>query len=253
MSSAHLNQRGVYLWVNSYAIDNSQISKWDESNPIPTKSLPGVVIDDEPTDCIDLDIENTPEDLQIREKFANACTLVDGYITLSKTSEVKWTTLPQLDVLKEKAKPIAPLKKPEKAPFFLETKKLLGNADFEFITDKTKNDKQEVITTISHADALCIALEADGHQDMFDLFERYSPSQIDRELRSLTLDENDQELGKNRLLKFLNKISEKLATKTDYELCNAYLSVFLNIGREFKILTVNTSFLKTLYFYSCYS
>jgi len=241
MVSAHLNQRGIYLWVNSYAIDNTQISKWDESKPIPLKSLPGIVIDDEPNESIDLDTDfSTVDDLEIREKFENACTLVDGYITLSKTSEVKWATLPQLNELKQKSKPLAPLKKPEKAPFFLETKKLLGNADFEFVTDKNAADKQEVISTISHADALCMALDNDGHQEMFDLFERYSPSQIDRELRSLTLDENDQELGKTRLLKFLTKISEKLATKTDYELCNAYLSIFLNIHEDW-ILEENST------------
>merc|ERR1739848_755643 len=98
--------------------------------------------------------------------------------------------------------------------------------------------EQSKINRVSgHVDSrLAVALESEGYEELFNLFSALSPSQIDHEIRSLSFADPTN----NFLKKFLTHIASKLETKTDYELANAYLSIFLNIHEQV-ILEPNSS------------
>eukprot|EP01133_Synstelium_polycarpum_P000453 gene453-541_t len=64
--------------------------------------------------------EAAQDSMQV-EEVLSAIKQIDGLITLSTQPKTKWSTLLNLDTIKERNKPIAPPKKPELAPFFLTT------------------------------------------------------------------------------------------------------------------------------------
>ena len=89
-------------------------------------------------------------------------------------------------------------------------------------------------------------------KSLFDFFEKLTPSQIDSELRSLIVyddikenegddDDDNNSATKNLittknitlLTNFLTFIKQKLISKTDYELANSYLAIFLNIHEDY--------------------
>ena len=47
--------------------------------------------------------------------------LSDGLVTLSTLSKSQWHNLQNLDIIKQRNKPVEPLKQPKQAPFFLPT------------------------------------------------------------------------------------------------------------------------------------
>lgn len=76
------------------------------------------------------------------------------------------------------------------------------------------------------------------YQPVFRCLKNMGPSAIDVELRCLDVsiaisDVSDAETEKPILLKhFIRSITQQLETKVDYELCQAYLSLFLKIHTE---------------------
>lgn len=70
-----------------------------------------------------------------------------------------------------------------------------------------------------------------------------SPSTADLELRSLSMGEGDDEEA-NELLHFIRALTSRLVARRDYELTQAWMTVFLRL--HFDLIMENESLLKAL-------
>lgn len=118
LATAHVDQNGVYLWVNQAMFSGStDIESYGSGNDVLSVKLPSVASakgshenNYEKTSSNPLQIS-----LPISEKQ------IPDLVTLSLLPKSQWQSLINLDIIKARNKPIEPPKKPEKAPFFLPT------------------------------------------------------------------------------------------------------------------------------------
>ncbi|KAK7418353.1 rRNA-processing protein utp21 [Neonectria punicea] len=167
--------------------------------------------------------------------------------TLSLVPKSRWQTLLHLDLIKERNKPKEAPKAPEKAPFFLPSTKggsILGqqqkSADEENQSRITRIEKarfEEVLSSKLRTGA------ATGVYDEFiDHLKSLSPSSADLELRSLSIGDGDE--GSNELLHFIRALTARLQARRDYELTQAWMTVFLRL--HFDVVMENEALLAAL-------
>ncbi|KAK7997032.1 hypothetical protein PG989_005072 [Apiospora arundinis] len=157
-------------------------------------------------------------------------------MTLSVVPRSRWQTLLHLDLIKQRNKPKEAPKLPEKAPFFLlsatgpnaeKSDKLIpetvdADANQSRIMKFDMNRQEEAFTSKLRAGA------ASGNYDAFiDYLKVLSPSSADLELRSLSPSGDDSEL--NELLHFIRALTNRLKARRDYELTQAWMTVFLRL------------------------
>ncbi|SCV04690.1 LANO_0G11760g1_1 [Lachancea nothofagi CBS 11611] len=168
-------------------------------------------------------------------------------ITLSLGPRNKFKTLLNLDVIRQRSKPVEPPKKPEKAPFFL---KLSGEKVGDDAVVREKNEQfngedgqaqQEIEKKSTEAEEqirkhkpIATAFESrftrllrEGHskQDytsFLDELVNLSPASVDMEIRSLNSFEPFEEL-----IWFLEALTEGLRSNKNFELYEAFMSLLL--------------------------
>jgi len=120
-----------------------------------------------------------------------------------------------LDVIKAKNKPRLPPKKPKAAPFFLPTVAGLQPTFLTNLSDLTEFGK-----------ALGQAKSDEDFKSMYKLFLEKGPSAIDIEIRALAPEGG----GSIPLMEqFILLLNNELKNKTNFEIVNAHLGLFLQI------------------------
>ncbi|TDZ61089.1 U3 small nucleolar RNA-associated protein 21-like protein [Colletotrichum trifolii] len=172
--------------------------------------------------------------------------------TLSLVPKSRWQTLLHLDLIKQRNKPTEAPKMPEKAPFFLPSvgagskqaaaANLLEGAASEAdaaaepksrITKLERGRLQEVFTS-----KLATGAATGDFDDFITHLKSLSPSHADLELRSLTPDPD------GGLLHFIRALSSRLAARRDYELVQAWMTVFLRL--HFDLVMADDELLEAL-------
>ena len=124
LASSHVNDLGIYLWSNRTLYSHVSL------RPLPPNHTPSLT--ELPSSAI---VEVDAEESEQREEGAfvmdtkgsedpseeNTAPLSDGLMTLSALPKSRWHNLQNLDVIKQRNKPIEPPKQPKQAPFFLPT------------------------------------------------------------------------------------------------------------------------------------
>ena len=135
LASSHVDDLGVYLWSNKTLYSHVSL------RPLPPNHTP--LLTELPTNAIvEVDteedehkeeeegfiIDTKGSELQDLAKFLaeehsdeRTAPLSDGLVTLSTLPKSRWHNLQNLDVIKQRNKPIEPAKQPKQAPFFLPT------------------------------------------------------------------------------------------------------------------------------------
>ncbi|EGX94746.1 WD repeat containing protein 36 [Cordyceps militaris CM01] len=154
--------------------------------------------------------------------------------TLSLVPKSRWQTLLHLDLIKERNKPKEAPKAPEKAPFFLPS---AGNN--QTLTEKDQQDgtddgSRSRITKLEQArleevfsSKLQLGVESGNYEVFIDHLKRLSPSSADLELRSLSIGSGSDDT--NELLHFIRALTYRLKSRRDYELNQAWMTVFLRL------------------------
>jgi len=153
--------------------------------------------------------------------------------SLSLVPKSRWQTLLHLDVIRQRNKPKEPPKPPEKAPFFLpslatskptlplatetETPKI-STAERSRILKLDRKSTDSTFTTL-----LRVAAQENHFASFIDHLKTLPPSAADIEIRSLNHAE---------LVPFVNALTWRLQGKRDYELVQAWVSVFLRLHGE---------------------
>ncbi|KAI0132246.1 WD domain-containing protein [Xylariales sp. AK1849] len=158
-------------------------------------------------------------------------------MTLSLVPRSRWQTLLHLDLIKQRNKPKEAPKQPEKAPFFLPS----ANGPARLMPEESSTamvdgeQRQSRITKFDRSsrveEAFTSRLRAGAESGNYDAFIEHlkllSPSSADLELRSLSPNEVNE--GLNELLHFVRALTSRLVSRRDYELTQAWMTVFLRL------------------------
>ncbi|KAI1762932.1 WD domain-containing protein [Hypoxylon sp. FL1150] len=155
-------------------------------------------------------------------------------MTLSLVPRSRWQTLLHLDLIKQRNKPMEAPRLPEKAPFFLPSTTSTGASNLNITPRKSDQDpNQSRITRFDRNRAeqeLTSKLQAgaaNGNYDEFvDHLKSLSPATADLELRSLTSSDDSES---NELFHFIRAMTNRLVARRDYELTQAWMTVFLRL------------------------
>lgn len=243
------NELGVTIWTNKSLfkhVPTRQISEKEIGEvSAPTVSgegsqgmLAGAFEDDEAED------ENVVVAPAIEQLSADLTTL-------SLVPKSRWQTLLHLDLIKERNKPKEAPKAPEKAPFFLPSTTNSGALAQQQQETKADEESQSRITKLEKSrfeDVLSSKLRSGaatgnckfihqylGYQptndtpddEFIDHLKSLSPSTADLELRSLSIGDGSDD--SNELLHFILALTARLKARKDYELIQAWMTVFLRL------------------------
>ncbi|CEG81199.1 hypothetical protein RMATCC62417_15426 [Rhizopus microsporus] len=231
LATAHVDNNGIFLWANRTQYSNISLRHITDDDEAQLLDLPSMQGDQDESD-----VEGDEEvDIKREESLDTVEQLAEQMITMSMEPRAKWQNLLHLDTIKLRNKPKEAPKLPEKAPFFLPT---LPGAKAQFNlepmdVDKDKQDEQTKTKQLSlnqlNTETEYSKLLRSGHESSnYDAFVNYaktlSPAAIDVELRSFTID------GELTVLNyFLEAIVYMLKSRKNFELAQAWLSVFLAI------------------------
>ncbi|KAI1324010.1 WD domain-containing protein [Xylariaceae sp. FL0255] len=176
--------------------------------------------------------------------------LSSDMMTLSLVPRSRWQTLLHLDLIKTRNKPKEAPKAPEKAPFFLPSAGKGEQPSIENPTAETRStpegdaDKSRITKFDQNnrtPQAFSASLRAGAESGDYDAFITHlkflAPATADLELRSLSLGDSsssstsgpsNSNLG-NELLHFINALTSRLKSRRDYELTQAWMTVFLRL------------------------
>ncbi|EME88461.1 uncharacterized protein MYCFIDRAFT_44037 [Pseudocercospora fijiensis CIRAD86] len=175
-----------------------------------------------------------------------AHTLSNDLLSLSLVPKSRWQNLLHLDLIRQRNKPTEAPKKPEKAPFFLPS--LQSGAPKTSTSPKTNPTPSDLekertrIAKLSHSGqkspftALLHQSSASPHtQTLFiNHLKSLSPAASDIEIRSLSTNENEHEHSL-----FIRALTHVLETKQNFELVQAWMSVFLKVHGDVVVADEN--------------
>ncbi|RCH80855.1 hypothetical protein CU098_004593 [Rhizopus stolonifer] len=224
LATAHVDHVGIFLWSNRTQYTQVSLRNIPEDQEIQVLSLPSL------TGLEDSDTEEEEEMAFLEEPtLTTVDQLADQMITLSMEPRAKWQNLLHLDTIKLRNKPKEAPKLPEKAPFFLPT--LPGaKTQFDLSAHQEQPESKQISFNQLNTDTVFAQQLRAGHEanQQYDAFvtlaKSLSPSAVDLEIRSFSMDEELSLLNY-----YLEAILYMLNTRKNFELAQAWLSVFLTI------------------------
>lgn len=248
LATTHVDQNGVYLWVNQTMFSgSSNIDSYASGKEVVSVKLPSV----SSTEGSHKDSEKPDlNHLQFRDDFQNPHfhEKIPDLVTLSLLPKSQWQSLINLDIIKIRNKPIEPPTKAEKAPFFLPSVPTLsGQIVFEpseISSEKRVAEGDELENSRSDLpqSQFLQLLQSSAVKNSFSVFTDYikslSPSTLDVELRMLQIidDDNEQEpdtrpdLFPIELL--LDYFIHEISCRNNFEFIQAVIRLFLKIHGE---------------------
>lgn len=239
LATTHVNKLGISLWVDTSKFGS--LFMLDHRHEEDEVTVLDSVEDTDDANDSEASIE-ADKGGNSASTFANGHTkgpdevdsqpLSTHFATLSGKPLTHWTTLRNLQAIKERNKPVEPAKKPESAPFFLPTVKGI-KMQFEVSGPSEDNSKinNAMKTKPSKTDS-----EVDGNDwansefgrlvareqygSAAQLLRRLDASGVDLEIRTL----DGEQSRRNAAIFF----KEKLGSPQEYELTQAHLNVFLS-------------------------
>ncbi|XP_010681761.2 U3 small nucleolar RNA-associated protein 21 homolog [Beta vulgaris subsp. vulgaris] len=250
LATTHVDQNGVYLWVNQAMFTgSSSIDSYASGKDILHVKLPSISAAEgnKGTDVEEGDTKNSlVQESSTVPKFDQ--TMPD-LITLSLLPKTQWQSLINLDVIKVRNKPIEPPKKPENAPFFLPSIPSLSG-DIMFKASEVANEELKDGDTEHNLDyttglppsPFVQVLQSAVESKNFSAFTHYikglSPSSLDMELRMLQIIDDDESLEPSKrpemlsLDMLLDYFIHEISCRHNFEFMQAVVRLFLKIHGE---------------------
>ncbi|CAL5048919.1 unnamed protein product [Urochloa decumbens] len=246
LATTHVDQNGVYLWVNQSLFSTStSIENYASGKHVRNVCLPAVS-----------SMERSEEEQARNSGDSNQSNIkpfvimdhqIPNLITLSLLPKSQWQSLTNLDIIKVRNKPIEPPKKPEKAPFFLPSvPSLSGEILFEppasketdSSTPENTNHKKMAELSSQFSQLLQSCGETKNYSAFTDYMKHMSPSSLDMELRLLQIvdDEESEDMEQRpelqSILSLLDYFIHELSCRNNFEFVQAVLKLFLKIHGE---------------------
>jgi U3 small nucleolar RNA-associated protein 21 len=226
---------GVHVWTNRTLfthVSTRQIREDDIATvTAPTASGEGGVAVIEAAAAEDAEEELDETTVPIMDQLSDKIT------TLSLVPKSRWQTLLHLDVIRTRNKPKEAPKAPEKAPFFLPSlgsdKSLTAdNALAPLTQDPVPRISSSALASRSSAATstneftrhLALAAQTSEYTSLLAYLSSLPPSAADIAIRTLDTTEPYDELRT-----FIEALTVRLKERRDYELVQAWMSVFLRL------------------------
>jgi U3 small nucleolar RNA-associated protein 21 len=223
---------GVHIWTNRTLfthVSTRQISEDEVAiMSAPTASGEGG------EDVVDAAAEEEAEEDEDETAVPIMDQLSEGITTLSLVPKARWQTLLHLDVIRARNKPKEAPKAPEKAPFFLpstdgsKAASTLVKADAEptsRISSSALASRSSAATATSEfTRRLAQAQETSDYTPVLAHLSSLPPSAADIAIRTL-----DTTPPYDELRTFIEALASRLEERRDYELVQAWMSVFLRL------------------------
>jgi U3 small nucleolar RNA-associated protein 21 len=163
-------------------------------------------------------------------------------VTMSSVPRAVWKSIPIVDLIKERNKPTQPVQKTPDTPFFLPT---ISGINPVFVASGAAAPDDDVFAThvfnsrdLSVQTQFQLKLNEGDFEGSLLALSVLNPSSVDLEIRSLSSSD-----GMHEFRLFLQMICSQLRLKTNFELVQAYLALFLKVHGD--ILSENAD-LRTL-------
>ncbi|KAH9805529.1 WD REPEATS REGION domain-containing protein [Citrus sinensis] len=250
LATAHVDQNGVYLWVNRCMFSgDSNIDSYASGKEIVSVKMPSVSSvegcqDENSSEPDVLRTDTVPKDSFGLPTFKQQ---IPDLVTLSLLPKSQWQSLINLDIIKARNKPIEPPKKPEKAPFFLPSVPSLSGEILFKPSESTKEDTESLkvgnktkpdIPVSQFIQLLHSCAEMKNFSAFTDYIKSLSPSTLDMELRMLQIIDHDdhQELDKRpeylSIELLLDYLIHEISCRNNFEFIQAVIRLFLKIHGE---------------------
>jgi U3 small nucleolar RNA-associated protein 21 len=268
LATTHANHRAVFLWANVKYFSNVPVRALPPVPPFADMPTAVSTFDgdgdDDDDDAVDAVIDGASgaaaaasaaaDELAAakREQASQfAEQLTSGLVTLSDVPRSHWETLAQLDIIKQRNRPTEAAKAPEAAPFFLPT---LPGLQPKFVVELPEEraddggasrllDLGKLRPRSEFLDLLLKAESSDDFDRVVAVLGALSPSKVDFELRALRgVTPEAEKLLQSSVFgsdggdappcehcAFLRFIVAQLASGRAFELCQAWLALFLKI------------------------
>lgn len=246
LATTHVDQNGVYLWVNQSLFSvSTNTENYASGKHVRNVCLPAVSSTERSEEE---QVQNLGESYKSSIKpFVIMDHQIPNLVTLSLLPKSQWQSLTNLDIIKVRNKPIEPPKKPEKAPFFLPSVPSLSgeilfeppaiSKDTDISTTKNTNHKMSELS--SHfSQQLQFCGETKNYSAFTDYLKGLSPSSLDMELRMLQIldDEESEDLEQRPELQSISSLLDyfihELSFRNNFEFVQAVLKLFLKIHGE---------------------
>lgn len=230
LATAHADSVGINIWNNRTLFTHvpTRLLKEDEISPAIAATPSGEngqgIIDA----AFDAEADEEGQETKYND-IAPTDQLSLDMLTLSLVPKSRWQTLLHLDTIRQRNKPKEPPKAPEKAPFFLpslDSAKLVEPPKAEeqnqtTLAERSRITKMDRAATASQfTTTLQAAMQTSDYTPFIGHLKTLSPSTADVEIRSLDPEE---------LTPFVSALTYQLRSKRDYELVQAWMSVFLRL------------------------
>ena len=233
LATAHADSVGINLWNNRTLFTQVPTRLIREDEIIPAVALSSFGKNAQSLISAAFE-EARSEDEESEEYDASSALdqLSSSMLTLSLVPKSRWQTLLHLDTIRQRNKPKEPPKAPEKAPFFLPSLDSAKPAAPQHTDGQKENTSAERsrIMKMNRAGAastfttsLSAGADTGDYEPFIEHLKNLSPSTADIEIRSLNPDE---------LPPFVAALTHRLGQRRDYELVQAWMSVFLRIHGE---------------------
>ena len=235
LATSHADGVGINIWNNRTLFTHVPTRQIGEDETVRTIIAP-TASGEGGQNLIDAAFEqDIVEDGMPDVAAASLDQLSRDIMTLSLVPKSRWQTLLHLDVIRQRNKPKEPPKAPEKAPFFLPSLENaqqarsshqeathITAAERSRISRMDRGDTEKSFTTLLRACA-----NGSDYGALAEHLKTLSPSAADIEIRSL-----NAQGSSNELVSFVAALTSRLKDKVDYELVQAWMSVFLRIHGE---------------------
>ncbi|ORY17781.1 Utp21 specific WD40 associated putative domain-domain-containing protein [Clohesyomyces aquaticus] len=237
LATAQEGEVGVHIWTNRTLfahVSTRHISEQEVSViSAPTASGEGGVGLIEA--AAEVESEEDPED---GTSVPMMDQLTEGITTLSLVPKSRWQTLVHLDIIRARNKPKEAPKKPEKAPFFLPSVSenpasaptvgalaLPSEEQSSRIASSALTSKSSVATSTNEFTRhLAQAAETAEYTPLLSHLSSLPPSAADVAIRTM-----DTMAPYTELRTFISALTSRLKERRDYELVQAWMSVFLKL------------------------
>ncbi len=120
LATTHVDDLGIYLWSNKTMYSHVSLRSLSEKTKPTFTDLPTTKLTEHDETDVESNTQRNENELTM-DDVSEKTPLAEGLVTLSMLPKSRWSNLQNLDIIKERNKPMEPAKTPKLAPFFLPT------------------------------------------------------------------------------------------------------------------------------------
>ena len=121
LATTHVDDLGIYLWSNKTMYSHVSLRPLSEKTKPTFTDLPTTKLTEHDETDVESNTQRNENDLTMDDVSEKCTPLAEGLVTLSMLPKSRWSNLQNLDIIKQRNKPMEPAKTPKLAPFFLPT------------------------------------------------------------------------------------------------------------------------------------